>query len=136
MLLNDTIIFKDDKQKQSFYNFVDALPSNRKDCYHISLLYCLTLNTACVEHFDEIYDMNEFSIKPQCLCEPWQTGSSLRTTRMAFQLFNGFTMDCDNNELISNPSNYTIDALFYSDIEYYCEAIKIRYLYQFKDLIY
>ena len=117
------LIFKDndyDYGHKSFYfkNMI-RLP---KDSYYKSLIYTLGINEVCRFHFDEIFDMENRCINPNCLeGNPWMTGSSRRNITIAFDLFNGFKPE--ERESLTYLLGYSGE-----DTKYYIEALKLRFL--------
>lgn len=92
------------------------------DCYHRALAYLLALDEVLREHVADVYDCNEDCIKPDGLHAPWQTGTSICTTRLAWNLWNGYVDEDD-------ASNYT-PAQIFSRTEYapyYWQAIRLRF---------
>lgn len=113
------IVFKSSEHEQ-FYN--EQLAKCRdKDSYHKALMYALGINEVTRQHLNEIYDFKTRCIKLECLTAGWQTGSSIRALRLAFNLFTGYTGD-------DEAENYTVSELFgYSDTKFFLQAIAIRY---------
>lgn len=90
------------------------------DCYHYSVAYLIALDKVLRDHIDAVFDFEEDVIKPKCLYMGFQTGTSLKTTRLAFNLWNGFNQDLS--------SNFTVDNIFCcSYAPYYWQAIQLRY---------
>ena len=107
----------------------------RLDCYHFSLAYLLALDKVLREHADEVFDFKEDGIKREGLHKAFQTGTSKKTTRLAFNLWNGCY---DDGETYTNkdgyktelPSSYYNPDQIFNNTEYatyYWEAIKIRF---------
>lgn len=106
----------------------------RVDCYHKALAYLISLDTVCRDHIREIFDFEENAIKIDCLDKGWQTGTSHKTVRLAFNLWNGYCTDGDTyidkngyeNDLPS--SRYTPENIFCcSYAPYYWQAVQLRY---------
>lgn len=117
------LIFKDDDydygHKSFYFKNMIRLP---KDSYYKSLIYTLGLNEVCRFHFDEIFDMENRCIEPNCLeGNPWMTGSSRRNIILAFDLFNGFKPE--ERESLTYLLGYSGE-----DTKYYIEALKLRFL--------
>lgn len=115
--------------------FTDCLSKMKQsDVYRISLAYLLTLDTVTREHITDCFDFNDGVIKIEALEKSWQTSTSLKTTRLAFNLWNGC---CDDGEEYTDtegykvplPSNkYAVDQIFSSALaEYYWQAVKLRF---------
>lgn len=71
-----------------------------------ALVYILGISETCRSHFRDIYDSADKSIKPEALRAAWQTGSSVKLTRLAFNLFTWQTAPGDD------PDKYTPKTLF------------------------
>lgn len=117
---SSNIVFKSSEHEQ-FYN--EQLAKCRdKDSYHKALMYAIGINEVTRQHLNEIYNFKTRCIKWECLTAGWQTGSSIRTLRLAFNLFTGYTGDDDKIE------RYTVSELFgYSDVLFLLQTIAIRY---------
>ena len=114
-----------DEEHESNYNFIlDMMPYS--DIERKALAYLFALDTVCFEHIRELYDFEGDSIKPYTLDKAWQTGTSCKTTRLAFNLYNSFCSDRFENDM---PSiSFTPVELFCSEYaEYYVEALRIRF---------
>ncbi|MDE6781283.1 MAG: hypothetical protein K2J40_07480 [Ruminococcus sp.] len=114
--------FKDEYHETLFWVILEKM--TRKDVYHKSLAYLIALDDVCKYHVEEIYDFDEYRIKPDCLAEPWQTSTSIKTILLAFNLFTGHSDWCPE-ELKSRCTPSDIFCCSYAP--YYWEAIKIRY---------
>ena len=118
------MIFIDDKHKEAFYRILDKMHLNYSDPERIALAYLLSLNEDCRNHIKDLYDFEERVILPEGLNEEWQTHTSIKTTRLAFNLYNGYSYD----EQEEASKYYTPVHLFAcSYAPYFWEAIKIRY---------
>lgn len=104
-----------------FYNGLVTDTNAGDDPCRKALLYALGLTEETRRHVRELYDFKERCIIPEGLDKPWQTGSSTRVTRLAFNLYNGFA---DANE----PSAFTPYDLFCDPLQpYMLEAVRLRY---------
>lgn len=65
----------------------------RQDSYFESLAYLCGLTAETRDHFSNIFDWSDWSIRPEAAEAGWQTGTSLRVTRLAFNLWNGCGSD-------------------------------------------
>lgn len=125
-------MFYDREHWQAFTDCIARM--QHSDVYHISLAYLLTLDTVCREHLDSLFDFDGDGIKRSALHEGWQTGTSKKTTRLAFNLWNGC---CTDGETYTDEDGYTADLpsgnysvadIFSCDYApYYWQAIKIRF---------
>lgn len=126
------IFFFNDEHKATFYGLLSRMQSD--DCYHQSLAYLMTLDSVCREHLNDLFNIEEDLIKRKGLYCSWQTGTSKKTTRLAFNLWNGCHADgetykCKDGYETDLPSRYyAVDEIFNcSYAPYYWQAIKLRY---------
>lgn len=114
-----------DKEHENFYTELIKLYSD-KDPYYNCLYYLFGLTEDTRKNFNRVFDVVERKIKPQGLNEPWQTGTTIAITRLAFNLFNGFTgFDGKYDDI----RNYTVENTFYRKelVKYFFQAIAIRF---------
>lgn len=117
------MIYRDEQHKKLYDNLCGQF--NHIDEYHAALLYLIALDEVCRQHIPDIFSIEQDSIKPESIAESWQTGTSLKTCRLAFNLWNGTTSD-NNNE--SASPNYTVDEIFACEYApYYWQAIQLRF---------
>lgn len=94
------------------------------DVYHKALAYLITADTVCREHISRIYDFDEGCIIHECLSEDWQTSTSIKTCRLAFNLYNGGLMwSPEEDRGLVTPAELFACSL----APYYWQAIKLRY---------
>lgn len=120
------MIFLNTKHQTEYENLIQEMLEHKAklDEYHFSLAYLLTLDRVCREYIKDLYDFNEDIILKDGLNKSWQTGTSRKTTLLAFNLWNDFDESndsVDKNEI--TPSN--IFCCEYAP--YYYEAIKLRF---------
>lgn len=115
------IIFINDEHEKFFYTRMEQIKN--RDVYQASLIYILGISENTRDHFDTIFDIKKGLIKPDCLDKAWQTGSTLRTIRLAFNLYtNGIPED------YQYAKYYSASDIFCSSYApYYWQGIKIRY---------
>lgn len=106
----------------------------KRDDYHKVVAYLFALDDICYNHIDDLFNFDEDSINPAAINKPWQTSISKKTTRIAFNLWNGhctdgeYYYDTENSrrELVSNT--FSVNEIFACNYAfYYWNAIKIRY---------
>jgi hypothetical protein len=116
------IKFSDKEHERLFYGLLKRM--DNMDCYHQSLAYLLALDTVCRKHVGDLYDFAEQCVKANALEHGWQTGTSRKTTRLAFNLFTGHA-DWAQDE----GAEYCTPAeIFCSEYApYYWQAVKLRY---------
>lgn len=84
--------FKDEKHEQAYAALMKRMDSDEQDVYRMALAYLLTLDVVCREHLSDLYDFEDCCIHSDALTAAWQTSTSLKTTRLAFNLFTGGTI--------------------------------------------
>lgn len=109
--------------------FVETL--NRANChddpYRCALFYMLGLTEPTRRCINDVYDFNDRSIRFEGLHAGWQTGTSTKITRMAFNLYNGFCGE-PGEGYDENAELYSVSELFNNELAPYCfEAIKLRF---------
>ena len=138
------ILFADKKHEELFYSLFKKM--NTHDCYHGSAAYLLGLDTVLREHIKDVFDFSEDVIKPDGLHKAWQTGTSRKTTRLLFNLWNGMykdeaapkTSDYEDEDedqeedeterLNYSPRYYAADNIFScSYAPYFVQAMKLRF---------
>lgn len=99
------------------------------DCYAASVFYLLGLSDDTRRNFNTLFDMKERIILQEGLHAGWQTGSSIKVCRLAFNLWNGFCYDGRAEDTEAPVSGcYVTDNIFCcSYAEYFFEAIRLRY---------
>lgn len=115
------MLFYANKHEMNYLWYFQKMP---RDVYHRALAYLLTLDEVCCEHISEIYNFEKQEIIPDALSKAWNTSTSLKTMRLAFNLFTGHTRWSDDE----SPDLLSPSELFCSEyMMYYLEAIRIRY---------
>lgn len=116
--------FKNDLHGRAYYGILKRMRASENDVYRKAFAYLIAADEACRQHYDRIYNFTEDCINRECLNDSWQTGTSLKTTRLAFNLYNGGLGWCDEDD----RSLVTPAELFCCDLApYYWEAVKLRY---------
>jgi hypothetical protein len=125
--IESNIRFADEAHKAFYMEYSKKL---KPDVYLRSLLYTLGICHDTRRNFDSIYDCRKRTIIPDAICQPWQTGSSLKVTRLAFQLFTDTTPTAfmgDEND-IDECKRYSVSDVFCcSFAPYFLVAICLRY---------
>lgn len=117
------MIFRNEEHRTSFKKICNLMENS--DHYHQALAYLIALNDELRRHVDSVYDFEERCIRPDCLIKGWQTSTSLRTTRLAFNLYTDHTRWCD-----SEDKDCVTPAEIFCDREYapyFWQAVKIRF---------
>ena len=119
----ESVIFKNDEHEDNFTNIIAARMSST-DEFHLAAAYLLAL-PEIYPHFDSLFDTLSDSIKPDGLRDAWQTGSTTRACRLAFNLWNGYAWSNDGEEISADYSPYFLFCD--SNAPYFWQAIKLRY---------
>ena len=127
---NKHMVFANEEHKR-FYEEKLA-QAGCQDCYHMALIYILGISEDTRKHFRQIYDMKSGCIKTECLHQVWQTGSSRKIVRLAFNLYTNGTPDIDHyedrDEQINECRRYSVSDIFCCDSAvYFWQGIKLRY---------
>lgn len=126
------MIYRDTDHKYLYGSLLETM--GNYDVYHDALAYLIALDTVCREHVTDMFDFQENIIKPDCLSKGWQTGTSKNTTRLAFNLWNGYCTDGETYvdkhgyESYMPSRYYSVDNIFCcSYAPYYFQAVQLRY---------
>lgn len=121
------IRFLNAAHKENYLKLLEEMRS--KDEYHKSTAYLIALDNELTAHLNDVFDLDQDVIKHTALSQLWQTGTSIKTTRLLFNLWNSFMYDSTEdfeNDIISRY--YSIDEIFSSCLAlYYFEAVKLRF---------
>lgn len=116
------MVFIDDQHREFFINNVNRTNSQR-DSERKALFYALGITPETRASINHLYNFNENCIRFEGLTKGWQTGTTVRICRLAFNLYNGTTGPDPER-----ASNYTPYNLFDNSLALYMlEAIKVRY---------
>lgn len=143
-----SIMFENATHKERFEELLTRMGSH--DCYHQAIAYLFALNDDCYRHVEQLYDFHEHGIRPRSLTadtNAWQTGSSWKVCRLAYNLYNGYAYQQDES---GEPKEYMREdgyAGWLADTLYtpyhvfdcchapfFLEAIKIRYADYFRSV--
>lgn len=116
--------FRDLSHKERYLNLLSKMRTN--DAYHRSAAYLMALADLPA---DAVFDFRLSHIRHEAILDGWQTSSTLKTTRLLFNLWNATSCDfaADNPE--KTASYYAVDEIF-SNYEYapwFMEAVRIRF---------
>ena len=89
------------------------------DCYHTVIAYLFTLDDVCYQYFADLFDLESDAILGEnALSLSWQTDTSRKTTRLAFNLWNSF----------EDGIYSSVDAIFSCEYApFFWVAIKLRF---------
>lgn len=108
------------KEHENFYKEM-IQKSGKNDSYHRAFFYCVGISDTGRRNVTRVFDFEGDRIIPDGLHEGWQTGGTVRLTRLAFNLWNGYVEQ--GEESMSSP--YEIFDCNYAP--YFYEAIRLRY---------
>ena len=115
--------FQDENHEQRYHAIMAKM--RRDDPYHQSAAYLMALANLVP---GDVFDFADDSIKQEGIFCGWQTSSSRRTTRLMFNLWNGWAYNEDQDD--PTPStDYSVANIFcdYEYAPYFFEAIRIRF---------
>jgi uncharacterized protein YcaQ len=127
MTAENNIRFADEAHRAFYIKHSQKL---KPDVYLRSLIYTIGICHDTRRNFDSIYDAKKRVIIKNAICQPWQTGTSLKVTRLAFQLFTDSTPTAfmDEQDDIDECKRYSVSDIFCcSFAPYFFEAISLRY---------
>lgn len=113
------IRFSSNEHKNFFYAMLQTCGNT--DSYHRAFFYCIGISDTARVNVRQLFDFETHQIKPEGLHEAWQTGGTMRLTRLAFNLWNGYAEP--GQEGMSTP--YELFDCGYAT--YFYEAIRQRY---------
>lgn len=120
--------FVDSKHEDFYYEKLNEVKTS--DVNYKALFYTLGICETTREHFDEIFDIKSRELNLDVLQKGWQTGTSMKVTRMAINLWSHSLM-YDSEEDLENEKlsdHYSVSEIFCcSYAPYFYEGIKIRY---------
>ena len=124
------IRFTSSEHKKAYYDSLQKFSA--PDSADKALCYCINLMQSTRSHVTEIFDFEQKCLKTKCLKAGWQTSSSEKAIRMAFNLFSGEIPTVDYEDKVDNQlkecQNYTVNELFYSSFApYFWQAVQLRY---------
>lgn len=117
------LIFANKEHEDNFRRFSARMST--LDVYHLSAAYLLGLDKVLRTHAEAVFDFSDDRIVLDGLNKGFQTSSSIRTTRLLFNLWNNYT-----GEEEENPREYSVANIFGYGSEYepyYWQAIKLRF---------
>lgn len=109
-----------------FYEMLEK--SGKNDSYHRAFFYCMGIAEETRANINRAFSFQEDCIEPDVLHDGWQTGSTMRLTRLAFNLWNGYT------EQVKEEMSAPYELFDCGFAPYFYEAIKQRYPEYCRDL--
>ena len=123
----------DSEEHYSFY--IEKVEKLNPDVYLRALIYAVGICPDTRRRWQSFYDEADRSIKPEVINEGWQTGTTYKITRLAYQLFTdgtptAVTYDEKDNQTedFKECSRYSVSDIFCCEYApFFVEAIKLRY---------
>lgn len=111
------------KEHQNYFN--EMSQKKMLDVYNKAIVYLLGLTEETRKNTADIYNIEKGEINIEGLEKAWQTGTTSIICRLAFNLFNGYHGDMEEE----STRNYTPESIFCRKelAPYFYEAIKIRF---------
>lgn len=119
MRKKEAIRFCQGEHEQFYYEMLER--TKKKDCYHQAFFYVMGITEETRNNIRTVFDFSEGRIRPEGLHAGWQTGSTIRAIRLAFNLWNGYVEE--GQEALSTPYG-VFDCVC---APYFYEGIKLRY---------
>ncbi len=121
--------FYNDKHFSRYLEVRGRMGGSDRDPYRAAVAYLIALDCVLYEHMCDVFDFDNGVIKPECLNKGWQTGTSKKTSRLAFNLWNGYCSEGEPLEEETPSSYYTPEQIFccLEYAPYYWQAIRIRF---------
>lgn len=123
-----TVHFYDDAHEAFFREKLEyaTASGHTPDSYFRSFLYLCGLCSDTRSHFQRLFDWREWGICPEALADGWQTGTSKKITRLAFNLWNGYGQEPPEEEQVS--AAFLPDEVFCCEFQpYFFEAVRLRF---------
>lgn len=123
------IEFKNDNHYDRYCEVRELMGGSSRDPYRAAVAYLIALDPVVYAGRTDVFDFEDGSVKHDGINKAWQTSTSSRTTRLAFNLWNGWCYDNDDDWTDNKPDmRYAVDNIFCGEYaEYYWQAIKIRF---------
>ncbi len=116
--------FKDKSHEESYCEVLRLMDDY--DVYHEVFAYLITLDVVCRKHVCDLYDFEERCLKLNPLDHCWQTSTSRKTTALAYNLYTGVTLWCEEEDASCCS---VAEVMNCSYGPYYWEAIRFFYFY-------
>jgi len=118
-----------DQTHKEFFNRIRLADGCGNDPYRLSLFYLLGSCDTMRLNFETIYSTAERIVDVESVFYGWQTGTTVKLTRLALNLYNGwYGYDYATGKQIEDASLYTPYELFCHELaEYALIAVAIRY---------
>lgn len=123
------------ESKEHYYFYFEKIGKLNPDAYLKALIYTVGICPDTRRRWSEFYDEADRSIRLEVINEGWQTSTSYKLTRLAFQLYTdgtptavSFDEKDNQTEDFKECSRYSVSDIFCCEYApFFVEAIKIRY---------
>lgn len=113
------IRFVSEEHRSFFLSMVAK--SRHDDSYHRSFFYVMGIAPETRANIQQMFNFKEDCIEPDGMHGSWQTSSTIRVCRLAFNLWNGYTDPEQSNA-------FSPEDLFCCEFApYFMEGVKVRY---------
>lgn len=116
------MIFKNEEHKKYYEIFKSKACLSDFDRERKSLFYLLSILSETRNNINDLYDFKNNWIKHEGLNKCWQTGGTIKITKLAFNLYNGW-----HGEDGEDYSPLELFSVSEDNREYLLEAIRIRF---------
>jgi len=128
--LQESIINFVSAEHQNFYE--TQMLTKSKDSYNRVLFYTLGMCENTRRNINRLYDATKRCILSGAINEGWQTSTSMKVTRLAFNLFTDSVSvvreESSKSEIYTECSLYSVSDIFCCEYApYFVEAIRLRY---------
>lgn len=128
------IVFADEAHERFFREKVRELPNSRKDSKEIAMIYTLGICDKTRAAFSQIVDQGTEQINPMVLFAGWQTSASIKVTKLAINLYTGFSQSVNRDDseegynFGESSPDYTVEEIFDCPYAgYFLESVRLRY---------
>ena len=78
-----------DCDHENFFGWIRAEDGCGNDPYRLALFYLLGVCDTMRQNYKDIYDIKERIVNVESIKNGWQTGTTIRLTRLGLNLYNG-----------------------------------------------
>ena len=125
MKMKSYINFKNKNHEIRYFEILSKMKST--DCHHRAVAYLIALANLVP---NDVFNFEDDVILPNGLSKGWQTSSTLRATRLMFNLWNGWAYEYEPTKTDKSVSSlYSVYNLFhdYEYAPYFYEAVRISF---------
>lgn len=130
-MMVDGFLFADETHYSFFKEKIRALQEAgyKPDTYAYSVFYLFGVCHETRLHFEDLFSIQEHVIRPNALEHGWQTGTTRKIARLAFNLWNGCCYESEDDAEQRRLSPYfCVDEIFCCCFqEFFFEAVRLRF---------